>query len=78
MIPTTDVPAPVLRLDVPNDRYTADAKRRALKTKLTRYLTSKAADTLLAGRPVDVEVAPEHKAAVMALMPEVARFVREL
>ena len=78
MIPTTDVPAPVLRLDVPNDRYTADAKRRTLKTKLTRYLTEGAADALLAGRPVNVEVAPEHEAAVMALMSEVARFVRGL
>lgn len=69
--------APVLRLEPSrSDRYTADARRRALRRDLTRLLPEAAADALLAGRPVDVTVAPEHEAAVMALMPRIAAFIR--
>lgn len=47
----TQPAALVIHLDVANDRYTADAKRRTLKVKLTCYLTEAAAVHLLAGRP---------------------------
>lgn len=71
--------APTLRLEPSrSDRFTADRRRRALRRDLTRYIPEAAADALLAGRPVDLEVAPEHEAPIMALMPRVAAFVRGL
>ena len=69
--------APAIRLEPSHsDRFVADAGRRTLRRNLARYMPEHAADALLAGRPVNVEVAPEHEGAVMALMPKVARFVR--
>ena len=69
---------PTLRLEPSrSDRYVMDARRRELHDQLTRYLTDKDANRLLSGQPVDVDVAPEHEAAVLALMPAVVRFVRE-
>lgn len=70
--------APTLRLEPsPSDRFLADARRRSLHDQLTRYMSREAADTLLSGQPVDVDVAPEREAALKALMPQVSRFVRE-
>ena len=67
---------PAIRLEPSrSDRMVADS-RRSLRRNLARYLPDHAADALLAGRSVDVEVAPEHQQAVMALMPQVAQFVR--
>ena len=68
---------PAIRLEPSrSDRFVADARRRTLRCDLARYIPESAADALLAGRPVDIEVAPEHEGAVMALMPQVAQFVR--
>ena len=69
---------PILKLEPSrSDRYVADARRRALRRDLTRYIPEAAADALLEGRPVDLDVAPEHEASILALMPKVAAFVRE-
>ena len=69
---------PTLRLEPsPSDRYVQNARRRALHDQLARYLADTDADRLLSGQPVDAEIDPVNEAAVLALMPAVARFVRE-